>query len=323
MTRSVLIRLAATFVLLALAPAQPAGAAGEALRLKPTVMVKDAIITVGDLFEGAGAKAGVWLADAPDPGQRMTLLPSYIGKILYQQGLTWRNRKQVRRIVVTRTGKPVALEDIKRSLLGALRDQGARGKLAVRLANSRLALFVATNEDPTPRVHSLDYDRQSGRFVAELSIAGNAPLRLTGRVEEMLRVPVLRASIGADEVITREDIDWIDMPARRIGRTVILSSAKLVGMTPRHLLRTGTPVRLGDVHPPILIRKGTLVTMIVSSPAMSLTATGRALENGARDQVIRVINTSSHTTVEGVVDGPGKVRILSQIRLSAIASDNQ
>jgi flagella basal body P-ring formation protein FlgA len=42
---------------------------------------------------------------------------------------------------------------------------------------------------------------------------------------------------------------------------------------------------------------------------MRLTAQGRALQDGAKGEVVRVVNTKSNTTVSGVVVADGKVTV--------------
>ena len=69
------------------------------------------------------------------------------------------------------------------------------------------------------------------------------------------------------------------------------------------------PLRETDVWHPILAKKGTLVTMTVATENMTLSATGRALENGSLGDRIRLVNTSSNKTVEGMVMADGSVNI--------------
>ena len=69
----------------------------------------------------------------------------------------------------------------------------------------------------------------------------------------------------------------------------------------------GQPIREGDLRAPIVVARGSLVGMTLTTPNMVLTAQGRAIEDGAMGQVIKVMNTQSKTTVDAVVEGPGRV----------------
>ena len=61
---------------------------------------------------------------------------------------------------------------------------------------------------------------------------------------------------------------------------------------------------------PIMVAKNSLVTVRLQNERMQLTVQGRALEDGAEGDVVRVMNTSSNTVVSavvvdsGVVEGP-------------------
>jgi flagella basal body P-ring formation protein FlgA len=64
---------------------------------------------------------------------------------------------------------------------------------------------------------------------------------------------------------------------------------------------------MSDLQMPVLVAKGKLVTLTLKNRHMLITAQGRALENGAKGDVIRVTNTRSRQTVQGVVIAPNQV----------------
>jgi len=108
-------------------------------------------------------------------------------------------------------------------------------------------------------------------------------------------------------VIGEGDIEWTQVHAGRLNGTVILDAAGLIGMTPRRLLRPGVPVRASDVEEPVIVSKGSLVTIAVRTDLMTLTARGRAIEDGAQGKAIRIMNVQSKKVVEAVVVDAGTV----------------
>ncbi len=66
---------------------------------------------------------------------------------------------------------------------------------------------------------------------------------------------------------------------------------------------------MGNFQDPVVVAKGSLVTIVLKTPTMILTAQGRAVEDGGRGDVIRVMNTRSKKIVEGVVSRPGTVSV--------------
>jgi flagellar basal body P-ring formation protein FlgA len=55
------------------------------------------------------------------------------------------------------------------------------------------------------------------------------------------------------------------------------------------------------------IRRGDAVTLVYVAPGLQLTARGRALNDAAVGQPVRVVNLQSNVTVEAVATGPGAV----------------
>jgi flagellar basal body P-ring formation protein FlgA len=82
-----------------------------------------------------------------------------------------------------------------------------------------------------------------------------------------------------------------------------------VGKAPRHSLRPGEPVHASDVEVPLVVHRGTLVTILLETPALRLSTEGKAMDDGGMGAVIRVANTKSSRVIDAVVTGPGFVTI--------------
>jgi len=92
----------------------------------------------------------------------------------------------------------------------------------------------------------------------------------------------------------------------------------LVGMQARRYLRAGETVRLEDVRRPVLVFKGTTVTMIFEAPGIVLTATGKAMSEGGMGETVTVQNPASYRQISAVVTGPGQVS--AQLGVARLAS---
>src|SRR6266567_7205092 len=124
---------------------------------------------------------------------------------------------------------------------------------------------------------------------------------------EMARVPLLLRPVALGEVIQSADIEMTSMRLDRVGRTVVLSREHLVGLAALRMLNPGQPIQAGDVQRPIVVPKGGAVTMLVEAPGLFLSATGKALDNGADGETITVMNMQTNRTVQAVVSGPNQV----------------
>jgi flagella basal body P-ring formation protein FlgA len=182
------------------------------------------------------------------------------------------------------------------------------------LDNPGLRLHLPVDAEPTLGFSGLSYDPASGRFTARLVAPADAPplaaATVTGRAVHMTEVPVLRRRGVPGEVITQADIDWLRVGARRLPGNVVVDSASLIGKSPRRAIRPGQPVRATDLREPVLVPKNSLIVLRLETDRMVLTAQGRALEDGASGQVIRVMNTKSNAIINGVVAESGTVRVL-------------
>src|SRR3546814_5349818 len=72
----------------------------------------------------------------------------------------------------------------------------------------------------------------------------------------------------------------------------------LIGRTPRRPIAAGQAVRITDVRPNFVINRGDLVTIVLRSGTMTLTASAEAMERGAVGSVIRVRNNHSRRILE-------------------------
>jgi flagella basal body P-ring formation protein FlgA len=59
----------------------------------------------------------------------------------------------------------------------------------------------------------------------------------------------------------------------------------------------------------VLVPRGGLVTLVLVTPAMSLTARGRALEAGGLGDTVRIANVDSQAVIAGVVTAAGEVTV--------------
>lgn len=295
-----------------------AHAAAEA-RLRPNALVIGDQITLGDVIEGAGDAAQVRVARAPKPGERMMLRRSEIAAIASRHGIELGGARSSARVEVTRASRVVSKSIIREALEEALVAEGLDGLFEIQIRNRQAHLEVARYDPATVVVEALDLNKRTGRFSARLAApAGPDPVaraRITGRVIAVIEIPVLRHSVAVGAVIDEDDIDWLQLPSDKVGRNIVVDFGDLLGKSPRRPIRPQRPVRARDVERPQTVEKGALVTMTLVRPQMMITVTGQALESGAEGDLIRVRNSRSHIVVQGVISGPGQVRVAAISRL--------
>jgi flagella basal body P-ring formation protein FlgA len=297
-------------------------AVADAQVLRPRAMVDGDVVRLGDIFAAlppAAAERAV--APAPSPGRTALFDSAALVQLAREHGLNWTPQSRFDRAVIQRTSRTVDAEDIEAGILAALRAEGLEDGMQIDLLNRKLALHAATGEGRPFEIRGVRYDRRDKSVVATLAVDGGAegvvPVEVRGTVFRTMRVPVLGRAMRNGQVIGEEDIVWKDVKEGSVDPNLVVEPESLIGKTPRTMTRPGEMLRRTELMAPIVIAKGELVTMVVSTPMMTLTAQGKATENGAEGQPIKVENTRSRTVVEGVVAGPNRV-IVSRPGLAAL-----
>lgn len=288
-------------------------AGADAASLRSQVVVDGEHVRLGDLFENAGPRADVAVANAPAPGRRMVFEVQWLAQVARYYQVSWRPQSRFERVVVERPGRIITPNEISARLRAALIEQGMRAASLVELSNRSQDIAVALEAPATIEIRQLDYDAAAGRFTAVLVVgAGHASQQrsvVTGRIFPTVSVPVVRRAVNPGDVIRAADIDWSDMREDQLRADVATSAEQLVGNTPRIRLRPGEPIRQADTHPPVLVNRNATVSIVVETATMRLTSLGRALDDGARGQTIRVTNMQSRQTIEAIVVGPDLVTV--------------
>jgi flagella basal body P-ring formation protein FlgA len=278
-----------------------------------SVIVNDTIIRLGDIFTNTGKKSEIAVAYAPGPGQTSNLDANWLYRVANAYKLKWRPLSIRERVIVQRESVIITREEIEDRILAALIDKGADPKSTVELSNRLMRIHVAGGLAATIKVEDVIFELRMKRFTAVLVATGTSSpaqrTRVTGRVHKILNVPVLSSRLKPGDIIRKHHVTWIKVRAERLQRDIILSEAGLVGMASKRGLLAETPLRNSDVRRPILVAKNSLVTLELSLPGMKLTAQGKALDDGAKGDTVRIHNSRSKNTVEGVVVGDGKVRV--------------
>jgi flagella basal body P-ring formation protein FlgA len=126
-----------------------------------------------------------------------------------------------------------------------------------------------------------------------------------------LRVVVPARDIARGELISESDLVYGTLPASAGVVGVVTTMDALSGMEARRVLRAGETVRPEDVRHPILVTRGSTVTMTFEAPGISVTAMGKATSEGGMGETISVQNVASYRQVSAVVIGPGQVRAIA------------
>jgi flagella basal body P-ring formation protein FlgA len=286
---------------------------GQPVSLNTDITVEGDTVTLNHLFSGLGDRGTTPIARAPKPGEEVRLPADWLARVARAYEIDWRPASNLEQASLRRAAQRIGGARIVDAIRDELTARGIDGDLEVQLDNRDIALILPVDAPAEVTVAGFSYDRNSGRFTANVMAPDTqrplARATVSGKALAMLEVPVLNRRVGRDEVIGQRDISWVGRPADEITANHIRDARKLVGMSARRSIRPDRPVRETDVTAPVLVPRNSLVTLMLQTDQMRLTAQGRALQDGAKGEVIRVVNTKSNTTVAGVVVADGTVTV--------------
>ena len=288
------------------------GADAAQLRLNATVT--DDAVRLGDLFDGlAKGEAERPVAPAPVLGRTNAFDADFLRRLATTYHVEWQPASKDTRILVTRAARTIGLEEIRKPVLTALSRRAAGGRLEVEFDNPQLQVVIPSGPLPTITVEDLYYNPNQGRFTADAVVGAGGPtpqrVAIGGRASLIVEMPVLTRRINAGEVITHADIGWIEFNANQLSGNLAASEAELVNRTPRRALAINTPIYLYEMQAPKLVSRGQLVTMVLRTRTMTLSTQGKATQDGAMGEVIRVVNTQSNRTIDATVVSAAEVDV--------------
>lgn len=297
-------------------------AAGSRASLRPETEIERPVIVLGDVFGGLPpAAARVPVAHAPNPGERLVLDATYLSALATEYGVNWTPVSRFVQAEVSRRGYEVGRPEVLAALRQRLLEAGMPPGGTITLNALNVRAMVGTPEAARVRVRDLYYDDRTRRFNALLEIPANAPdarsVRLTGSVHLAVEVPVLARPMRREMIITEDDLRWEEVRDTDLRPDIILDPADLIDHMARNGIQAGRPVRANQVRLPDLVERNDLITMVVETPFMTVTARGRALENGALGQTVRVANLASDKELLAVVQGRNTVAVRPELLAAA------
>lgn len=308
-TRLAATRLAAALGLSVALLAQPALAAPT---LRAEALISADLVTLGDLIDGAGAKADTALFRAPDLGQTGAVPAATVIEAARRAGL---------RDVVSGGFSEVSVIRLSREIATATVANAIAVRAAASLDADADAMRVTLDDDAPLHLDpaatgALDIGRfvldpRTGRFEANLAVAGlpssAAPRRVTGTAIETVEAATTARSLARGDVLSAADIVMARLPKAQNPDALGFAAAK--GLATRRNIREGQALRASDLMRPQHVDRGDFVTLIYGGGGMSLSLKAKALQSGAQGDLVSVQNIQSKRTVNGVVTGPSEVTV--------------
>ncbi|AGF79628.1 flagella basal body P-ring formation protein FlgA [Desulfocapsa sulfexigens DSM 10523] len=291
------------------------------ITFSPLAEIRSSYITLGDVAEFnedsalAMALGSKEIAPAPKAGESVTLNSEEVRSTLVANfpvptDLTW---KGANTIVVERKGIIIGPDEIAAKIAEYLEERGDDLPVAEYSFISRelpLPFIIPEGElevdvipaDPSvigSRRFSLVY-KVDGRTVKNISIRGN--------LEALASVAILTQNVKRGAILHP---DMVELQTKDLSqlRDPCTDLREVLGKKLTRSLRSGTVLDISSIDIPPVIQKGQLVKILINHNGMHLSATGISSMNGKQDQIIRVMNSSSHKMIFCKVIAPGLVEV--------------
>jgi flagella basal body P-ring formation protein FlgA len=243
----------------------------------------------------------------------MVLNARTLMRVALAMDLPWRPATSSDYLVVSRAASIVDQDIIDVPLRDALLDKGVSGEYEISYTGGAPEMILPADMPASAEITRIEYNHETNWFEADIAAPSaenpRATAMVTGRIERLMQVPVLKDTMRTGSMIRSDDIEYITMRTRSVNHDVILDRGNLYGMTPRRMIQAGKPIKEQDVEYPRIVSRGDEITMVFKNGPLKLTARGKALESGSKGEIIRVVNGQSNRTLEATISGEREVTV--------------
>ncbi len=148
-------------------------------------------------------------------------------------------------------------------------------------------------------------NKKNRRFIANVEFSAGEykeNVEVTGRYEEMVKIPVLNTKLENKSVIISDNIEFAEVPKSSLHADVVQDETLLIGMILKRSMREMTPIRARDILKEQIVAKNNVVNMLYKTEFITLQVNGVAIEDGAKGDLVRVRNSTSNKIVKAKIE---------------------
>ncbi len=304
----------------------------QAEPLKSTnIEINDTVIRLGDIFNVGQLQATEELFQAPPLGRKGVITASMLQSIAKQYNIDWENLQKITKVTISRKSKTINSGIIKNLVKQYALNQGYvnnfEEQVTIRLYDKFKSIVIAANEFTNLSISEFDYSPTSDQFTGKVRYTQNGrtkSLDLSGKIENLVSIPVLANNIRRNQTIMYSDIKFIKINNRRLAENILINSDDIVGKAAKNNIRAMQPISEHLLKYPDLVKKNSIINLTFTSGRIQLNIKARALTTGAKGALIRVMNLKSNKQIDAIVTGKDRAMTLNSNTKNAkqIASSN-
>lgn len=284
-------------------------------------------VRISDVFDGVPAEIDRDIAQAPAPGKQVIYDVNVLTRIAQKYRLDWEPQSVADHVVISTPCTRITADTIREAVVLKIRESEGtplhkNNTVDITFDNHALEVDLPADQAPDFTLNNFTYDPTNKHFRVDLvteSSSGLFTVPVTGHISIRRSVPVLAHRLEGGTTVQNSDIDWIEVPEDKVNASVVTDARQIVGREVRRDTEGETLLFVHDVTLPRFIKRGSLITMQIDTPYMSLSVQGKALQDGSKGDVVRVLNVQSNRIIEGTVSGPETVSIHTNSQILAEA----
>jgi flagella basal body P-ring formation protein FlgA len=272
-----------------------------------------ASISVSDVAESRKLSK-VHICQSAKPGASIKLNIGYIKSRAKQQGvstdsLIWNTPNN---IVIQTSSRIVSYEEVKIAGENFFKDLVSKNAIVNAQPAYEMKPIVLPDGDIDIKVESVSKYPVNGNFPLNFAFSSDGceceKRLIPFKVEVIDNVVVSTKQIDLNSVIKEDDII---ITSKDIGLSseVFYKKDDIIGKYAKKNISKGSFITSDMIKQVPIIKQGDLITILVESASLKIATQGKAMENGIKDQVIRIINISSLKELQAQVVDKNTVKI--------------
>jgi len=129
------------------------------------------------------------------------------------------------------------------------------------------------------------------------------------QIKVMQPMVVIARPVSSNHVLTKQDLRIEQRDIGNLRQGYMANIAAVVGQQAKYSLGMGTVIQKNHLRPLNIVKRGESIVLVASGGTMEVRMQGTAMSDASLGDRVRVKNLSSERIVEGIVDGPGVVRV--------------
>ena len=199
----------------------------------------------------------------------------------------------------------VGIDDVSAAVSKEFVEQGRGSDIELEFFGGQTGFVFENADEAKILVSDLNVNEEQNKFTAtaEIFVEGklSAETKLFGRYFDMTEVWLPVKNIEKDAIITQDDLVKAKIRSNRLRDDNVVDIDELVGKQAVRQIKADRPIMAKDIQDEVLITKGQLVTAVYSYKGLQITSRMEALEDGAKGQEIKLLNTKSKKEIVGKV----------------------